>query len=485
MIQTSLRGGLDLKPGSRVYFIGIGGISMSGLAEISHNLGFIIGGSDLHFNGRTKVLQANGATLHQGHDANNLAAFQPDLVVYTAAVHEDNNELSYARLHGLTTIDRATFLGWLNQLFERVINIAGTHGKTTTTALCSMILMQSGLDPTVHLGAELKQFHGTVRLGNDNKLLVSEACEYMKGLLKYYSTTAAILNIDFDHVDSFANIEEVIETFLDFADRLSEDDYLVVPAFDNNIKTMLTALKARRTERGVGMPKLCSFGLESDSFEGDKPTVYAKNLVYEQGMPRFDVYLKDEVYAHIELQIPGQHNATNALAAIACAHINGGTPAAAVKALAAFSGAEGRFTHAGTYKQAMVISDYAHHPAAARATLAAAANIPHEHIWVVFQPLTFSRTQVLFNDYVDALKDCELVIFSEIYSDRDTGKVSSRDLATRINELGGNAVFAEDFAEIKTWLDKISGPGDIILVLGPEDIRGFADQLTGRTDIFA
>ncbi len=202
-------------------------------------------------------------------------------------------------------------------------------------------------------------------------------------------------------------------------------------------------------------------------------------------MPRFDVYLKDEVYAHIELQIPGQHNATNALAAIACAHINGGTPAAAVKALAAFSGAEGRFTHAGTYKQAMVISDYAHHPAAARATLAAAANIPHEHIWVVFQPLTFSRTQVLFNDYVDALKDCELVIFSEIYSDRDTGKVSSRDLAARINELGGNAVFAEDFAEIKTWLDKISGPGDIILVLGPEDIRGFADQLTGRTDIFA
>ncbi len=485
MIQTSVNGALGLKPGSRVYFIGIGGISMSGLAEISHNIGFIIGGSDRHFNGRTQVLQAHGATLHEGHDSNNLAAFRPDLVVYTAAVHEDNSELSYARTHGITTIDRATFLGWLNQLFDRVINIAGTHGKTTTTALCSMILMQSGLDPTVHLGAELKQFHGTVRLGNDNGLLVSEACEYMKGLLKFYSTTAAILNIDFDHVDSFDNIEEVIETFLDFADRLPEEGNLVIPTFDKNIDKMLKLLKARRAERGVRLPHIWSFGLETEEFEGGKPTVYAANLTYEQGMPRFDVYLGNEFYTHVALQIPGRHNVTNALAAIACAHINGGTPEAASQALAAFSGAEGRFTHAGTYKEAIVISDYAHHPAAARATLAAAANIPHEHIWVVFQPLTFSRTQVLFDDYVEALKDCELVIFSEIYSDRDVGEISSRDLVKRINELGGNAVFAEDFAEIKERLDIISGPGDIILVLGPEDIRGFADQLTGRTDIFA
>ena len=478
---------LSLSTGDRIYFVGIGGISMSGLAEIAKNSGFIVCGSDRHLSARTEYLEQQGIHVHQGHLADNLSAFKPDLVVYTAAVHADNAELIHARETGIRTIDRASFLGWLNVQFQAVINISGTHGKTTTTALCSLMLMDTGIDPTVHLGAELKQFHGTVHLGNPGGLMVSEACEYMRGFLKFRSTTAAILNIDYDHVDCFSDLQDVIDTFTEFADQLPETGNLVIPAFDPNVSSMLHQLADRRSLRGDVMPNVWSFGLASDLVDGKKPDVYAANLVYELGLPRFDVYLQESFYAHIELSIPGRHNVANALAAIACAHLNGGSPESAVRVLTTYEGAEGRFTHTGTYRGALVVADYAHHPAAARATLEAASHIPHKHLWVVFQPLTYSRTKVLFNDYVSALQDCEMVIFSEIYSDRETnpGDISSRMICDRINELGGHAVFEESFSGIRRQLDEIVEQGDLILVLGPEDIRSFADQLTGRTDIWA
>lgn len=485
--STPQQGRLTLDAGSRIYFVGIGGISMSGLAEIAKNSGFIVCGSDRHLSPRTEYLEHQGIPVHQGHDAANLTAFAPDLVVYTAAVHADNPELILARGNGIRTIDRAAFLGWLNEQFETVINISGTHGKTTTTALCSLLLMDAGIDPTVHLGAELKQFRSTVHLGRPGKLMVSEACEYMRSFLKFRSTTAAVLNIDYDHVDCFSDLQDVIDTFTQFADQLPENGQLVVPAFDPNVQVMLRQLAALREASGTAMPAVWSFGLVSDLVDGRKPTVYAANLVYDMGLPRFDVYLQDAFYAHIELAIPGRHNVANALAAIACAHLNGGSAESAARVLSAYEGAEGRFTHTGTYRGALVIADYAHHPAAARATLEAASNIPHKHLWVVFQPLTYSRTKVLFNDYVNALKDCEMVIFREIFSDREVnpGDISSRMISDRINELGGHSVFAEDFRSIRRQLDEVVEQGDLILVLGPEDIRSFADQLTGRTDIWA
>ncbi len=477
----------DLLPGSRIYFVGIGGISMSGLAEIALNSGFTVSGSDRHLSARTEYLEKKGIRVHQGHLADNLLSFAPELVVHTAAVHLDNPELVAAGQAGIRTIDRAAFLGWLNEQFESVINIAGTHGKTTTTALCALILMDAGINPTVHLGAELKQFGSTVHLGNPGHLMVSEACEYMRSFLKFRSTTAAVLNIDYDHVDCFSSLQDVIDTFTEFADQLPPDGNLVVPAFDPSVRTMIHQLSLARAAQGVDMPNIWTFGLASDLVNGHPPTVHAANLVYEAGLPRFDVHVQDEFYSHVEMEVPGRHNVANALAAIACAHLNGGTAESAGHVLNKYEGAEGRFTHTGTYHGALVIADYAHHPAAARATLEAAANIPHKHLWVVFQPLTYSRTRVLFNDYVDALKDCELVIFSEIFSDRETnpGDISSRMISDRINELGGHAVFAEDFLSIRRHLDEIVESGDLILVLGPEDIRSFADQLTGRSDIWS
>jgi UDP-N-acetylmuramate--alanine ligase len=469
---------LVLNPGSRIYFIGIGGISMSGLAEIAAASGFHVAGSDRHLSERTAYLCAQGVVIFEGHKAEQLLDFKPDLVVHTAAIPNENPELSAAREAGLTTIDRAAFLGWLNRRFKQVINIAGTHGKTTTTAMCSLLLIEAGQDPTVHLGAELDQFQTTVRLGQNEQLMVSEACEYQNSFLKFYSTVAAILNVDYDHVDCFADLDEVIDVFAEFADNLPEGGNLILPAFDPNVRIMLDRLRQKRAADQRPMPNLAWFGLEQDAADWQ-----AYSLQFVDGLPQFDVYHNDQFYAHLELKIPGQHNVVNALAAIACADLCGGTPAAAEQVLNNFQGAEGRFTHTGLYHGAQVVADYAHHPAAARATLAAAATIPHNHTWVVFQPLTFSRTQILFDEFVDALKDCEWVIFAEIFSDRETKRdyVSSRQLAERINELGGHAQFGVDFAEIRAELDKRVSPGDLILVLGPENIRGLADQLTGRT----
>lgn len=475
---------IRLAKGARIYFIGIGGISMSGLAEIAQAAGYTVAGSDRHLSPRTDYLAARGIIIHAGHQAEQIDAFAPDLVVHTAAIPADNTELQRARALGVQTIDRAAFLGWLNRTFQQVINIAGTHGKTTTTAMCSLMLIEAGQDPTVHLGAELAQFKTTVRLGKPGGLMVSEACEYQNSFLQFYSTTAAILNIDYDHVDCFSDLDAVIDVFTDFSNRLPAGGRLVLPAFDANVKTMVQRLRQCRAAANQPMPELIWFGAQNDLDDaGQAPAWQYRNLKFSQGLPYFEVYWQGEFYCHLTLRIPGQHNVANSLAAIACAHCNGGTPEAAEKVLNDFHGAEGRFTETGYYKGARVIADYAHHPAAARATLAAAANIPHGHTWVVFQPLTFSRTRILFDEFVDALKDCELVIFAEIFSDREVnrGDISSRQLAERINDLGGHATFAESFVEIKAQLDAIVHPGDLILVLGPEDIRSLADQLTGRT----
>ena len=472
---------------ARIFFVGIGGISMSGLAEIARKAGHEVAGSDRNPSPRTEYLAHMGITVYTGHRPDWIDQFQPELVVHTAAVHDDNPELIRSRSLGIRTIDRATFLGWLNRGFQKVINISGTHGKTTTTAMCSLLLIEAGADPTVHLGAELIQFHGTVRLGSPGGIMVSEACEYMYSFLKFYSTTAAILNIDYDHVDCFSDLQAVIDTFTEFASHLPDDGILVVPAFDPNVARMLVQLADGRQAAGRPMPRIVRFGAETDLAAGRKPDFYHRNLVFRDGYPQFEVWHDDQFYCQLQLIIPGRHNVDNALAAIACAHLNGGTPEAAMKVLPGFQGAEGRFTLTGEYRGAKVIADYAHHPSAARATLAAAAHVPHHHVWVVFQPLTYSRTKVLLDDFARALKDCEQVILAEIFSDREVnrGDISSRLLAERINEMGGHAVFAESFAAIRSRLDQLVQPGDLILVLGPEDIRGFADQLTGRSNHLA
>lgn len=487
MAQTAPQSDMqELREYTRIFFVGIGGISMSGLAELATSSGYQVAGSDRVLSDRTEYLVRLGVPIFSGHSAEWIDRFQPDLVVHTAAVHDDNPELIRARTKGIRVIDRATFLGWLNRQFSRVVNIAGTHGKTTTTAMCSLILMAAGIDPTVHLGAELIQFHSTVRVGKPGEVMVSEACEYMNSFLKFHSTTAAILNIEYDHVDCFDDLSAVIDTFCLFADQLPDNGNLVIPAFEPQVGRMLAALKDKRRKAGRPMPRVVAFGFDTDEMDGRPPDFQVKNLVFKDGLPGFEVWHDQRLYCRLKLQVPGRHNVDNAMAAIACAALNGGTPEAAESALRTFQGAEGRFTFVGYYRGAQVIADYAHHPSAARATLSAAGNMPHPRTWVVFQPLTYSRTKVLLENFARTFKDCAHVILAEIFSDRETnnGDVSSRMLADRINELGGNAEFEPSLAAIQKRLDQLITPGDLLLVLGPEQIREFADHLTGRSNHF-
>ncbi len=489
-----------LAPGTSLFFVGIGGISMAGLAEIALSRGFLVAGSDRHPSARTAHLAGCGVRFFEGHAAEWIDRTSPDVVVHTAAVHADNPELQRARELGIRVVDRASFLGWLTEDFPSVVNISGTHGKTTTTALCSLMMIEAGLDPTVHLGAELDGFHGSVRVGRDagSGVLVSEACEYTGSFLKSKSTTAAVLNIDYDHVDCFRDIDHTIDTFVLFADGLPEDGHLVVPAFDPNVRTMVERLAALRARDGRLMPEVVNFGigdgaadLVPSSPHGDvlattldAPSFSCAALTYPGGFPDFDILRDGRFFAHAALRIPGDHNILNVLAAVACAERNGASAAAIERVLACYHGAEGRFSVKGTYRGATVVADYAHHPAAARATLRAAARIPHGRTWVVFQPLTYSRTRVLFDYFVAALAPCESVIFAEIFSDREVnrGDISSRHLTESVNRAGGHAEFGEDFDDIQRRLDARVSPGDLVLVLGPEDIRGLADRLVHSAD---
>ncbi len=480
--------------GASLYFIGIGGISMSGLAEIALSNDFIVNGSDFHSSDHVQHLKEIGINVFIGHDTVNIDAVKPDFVIYTAAIPKDNVELLYARKLGIPTIDRAEFLGWLTESFNSVINISGTHGKTTTTALTSLLLIASNADPTVHLGAQFKAFNrSTIRLGEPGKLLVSEACEYNNSFLHFTSTTAVILNIDEDHLDFFGDLDHIIDSFVAFAARLNDQHTLILPCADPNVRNFLKRLQDRTAEKQAVMPQIVWFGTAEEfsasaclnGFE-DSPRFVAENIYFEKGFPRFELILPSLHTLHIKLSVPGFHNVHDTLAAIAAAYYNGLDPAIAPQVLKDFTGAEGRFTINGLYKGAVVVSDYAHHPNAARATLAAAKNIPHNHTYVVFQPLTFVRVKLLFDDFVACLYDNrpDLVIFYEIFSDRETDDLgmSSRLLSEAYNAKGLPSIFVNAYDTMLEQLKNIVKEGDMVLFLGPEEVRNLGKRLVTEQD---
>ena len=472
---------LKLPDHARVYFVGISGISMSGLAELAHFYGHSVAGADMHVHSRINHFPEKGIAVFNGHSKSNIEKFSPDLVVYTAAILPGNPEIEYAESVGIPCASRAEFLGYLTTRFEKAINIAGTHGKTTVTSMLATIMIQGDLDPTVHIGAQLPQFGSTVRMGNDMSLLISEACEYQQSFLHFRSTTVAITNIDFDHVDCFKSIDEVIEIFARFMCQVDGKGFLVIPAFDKKVASSTALMLKSVCANKQPLPQILTTGLSHHTFSlTNKPAdIIAGNIVFHDGYPAFDIRINGNPFSHLQLKVPGEHNIYNALTAIACAFAHGVSADACKAGLESFSGAEGRFTIKGKYKGATVITDYAHHPAAAHATLQAASKLKHNNMWVVFQPLTFNRTKILFDDYVTSLLPCRHIIFSEIFSDRevDPGDISSSMLADKINELGGQAEFFANKQNIVQRLSTLVRDDDIILFLGPEDIRDLADTM--------
>ncbi|MDI9498029.1 MAG: Mur ligase family protein [Bacillota bacterium] len=501
----------DLPANSLIYFVGIGGISMSGLAELSQANGYRVIGSDMHSSDHTKHLMEIGIPVTIGQTGDNIDAAMPDLVVYSSAVPASNPERVRAVERGILTVERGDFLGWLTRDFERVINVAGTHGKTTTTAMTALLLLAARLEPTVHLGALLEDFNNsTVHMGRPGHLLVSEACEYRDSFFHFTSSTALVLNIDSDHLDYFGTIDNIIHAFARFSDHLPADGHLIVPWHGRHIGRMLSELEDLRRADGRTLPNLVSFaidghapqaisayagegaarveaGIENEA-EGDErfswppeATIEARHVVWEEGLPRFDLYWRGDHLGRISLGVPGHHNIYNALAAMAAALLNGADPAVFNGVLSVFRGAEGRFTIKGEYQGARVVTDYAHHPTAVSATLGATVTYPHKRLFVIFQPLTYNRVQLLFDDFVTSLEHCSELQLVEIYSDRESDDLgmSSRLLVDAINARGGRAVFSNSYEEVRRRL-KDAGPGDLILFLGPEAVRAYGDRLVSE-----
>ncbi len=474
-----------IAPGKKIFFIGIGGISMSGLAEIAQAEGAVCAGSDPHPNARTSYLEKLGLAIFDHHDGCFIDQFEPDLVVYSRAVFDDNPERLRAAELKIPCVERAVFLGAINRLFRKVINISGTNGKSTCTAMCTLMLIEAGLDPSVHLGAELIDFQTTVRLSKTRprELFLSEACEFKQGFFHYRGTATVILNLVHDHIDSYRTPGDLIRAFAQYVAIQPSGSILILPAYDPGIEKMLAVIKEIRPSLAGQLP-LVWFGSEKDRTPGGrKPDYYYSNLHYsQQGQPRFDLFKRDVFLTAVSLAVPGEFNVQNAMGAIAAADLAGAGPQAIKRALGSFQGAEGRFTRAGQYNGAQVIIDYAHHPSAVRATIEAARHLPAKRLWVCFQPLTHSRVRGFFDDFVQSMLDVKPIMMSEIYDDREKDQsISSRDLCDRINQLGGQAEFYPTNEALEAQLRKIVQPGDLVLIMGV-DLRNTGDRLTGRTD---
>ena len=446
-----------------IHFIGIGGISMSGLAEILLEEGFTVSGSDSKESPLTKKLESEGAIIHYGQCAENISN-GIDCVVYTAAINKANPELMEAVARKIPMLTRAELLGQLMKNYKTPIAVSGTHGKTTTTSMISHILLAADLDPTISVGGILKAIGGNIRVGK-SETFITEACEYTNSFLHFYPKISVILNIEEDHLDFFKDIEDIKHSFRQFAERVPAETGTVIANCDD-VNTM-DAL------RGIER-KVITFGLSP------KADVYAENIMHRGSSSEFDIYHRGNLFAHVTLHVPGIHNVRNALAATAAAIVLGVSPNAVKYGLAGFEGAGRRFDYKGKFQGADLYDDYAHHPSELRALLDAVDTLDYQRTIVVFQPHTYSRTAKLFNDFVEQLRRPTIVYLAEIYAAREknTIGISSADLAAQIP----GAKFYPTFAEIEAELRRIARPGDIILTVGAGDVFRIGEHLLYPAD---
>ena len=445
-----------IAPGRRAHLVGIGGVSMSPLAEVLHKAGMVITGSDMKESATVEHLRALGIPVAIGHRAENIG--QAELVIRTAAVHDSNPEIAAARAAGVPVFERAQAWGAIMRGYKNALCISGTHGKTTTTSMCTHIIMAAQMDPTVMIGGTLPLLGSGYRVGHGDTIIL-ESCEYCNSFLSFFPTVAVILNIEADHLDFFKDLDDVEHSFRAFADRVPENGLIVANADDAN--TMHTLEGERRP--------VLTFGLA----QGD---VHAAGLTWDRGLPAFDVIYRGEFFTHVELHVPGEHNVKNALAAAAAAIALAVDPRAVSDGLAAFRGAGRRFEHKGTCNGAEVYDDYAHHPGELQALLSAARTLGYERIICAFQPHTYTRTKALFDDFVQVLQEPDVTLLAEIFAAREVNDIgiSSRDLAARIP---GSEYYAT-LPEVTERLRQLARPGDLILTVGAGDIYTVGEALT-------
>ncbi len=458
---------LTLSDYRHVHCIGIGGIGLSAVAEILLAWGHWISGSDIKDNENIERLKGKGAMIFTDHCEDNVAG--ADLVVYSAAISLDNPEIVAANKLNIPIATRAEILGAMMKNFRHSIAISGTHGKTTTTSMVSLILENSGLSPTILVGGKLMEINGNVKVGR-GQYFVTEACEYMDNFLSLCPRHEIIMNIDSDHLDYFKDIEHIVRSFEQFAKLVPEDGTIV--AFDANpfVKAILHDLKCR----------IITFGFN------DQSDFYAENITFNAyGMPSFDLFGNGNFIAHLQLAVPGEHNIINALAATACCLDLGIDVQSVVSTLESFNGTERRFDVIGvTENDIRIVDDYAHHPTEIKATLSAADNVPHNNLWCLFQPHTYTRTLALFDEFAEAFQSADKVILTDIYAAREKNiyKISSKELAAEMKRAdpGCEVYYISNFDEIANFVANNAQSGDLIITMGAGDIYKVAEMILDK-----
>ena len=444
-----------IAPGRRVHLAGIGGVSMNPLAEVLHQMGLAVQGSDQSESPAVERLRHMGVHVSIGHDAGNIRG--AEFLIRTAAIHDDNPEIAAAHAAGLPVFERAEAWGAIMQRYENAICIAGTHGKTTTTAMTTHIFMAAQADPTVMIGGTLSMLHSGYRVGRGDTIIL-ESCEYCNSFLHFFPTVAVVLNVEEDHLDFFTGgLPEIKESFRKFAQLVPPEGRIVANA---DAPGAMDALK--------GLP-LFTFG------RSESADCRAENLTWEHGRPEFDVVVDGRLYTHLALHVAGEHNLSNALAAASAAYVLG-IPGRAVKlGLEGFFGAGRRFECKGQCRGAKIYDDYAHHPAEIHALLEMTRSLGYDRVICAFQPHTYSRTKALFADFVRELKKADLAVLTDIFAAREknTAGVSSRDLAAEIP----GALYCPSLREAEQCLMDLARPGDLILTVGAGDIYTVGEAL--------
>ena len=445
-----------------VHFIGIGGISMSGLAEILLSRKFPVSGSDSHESALTDQLAAQGAVVHYPQMAENITD-DIDVVVYTAAIHPDNPEFRAAQEKNLPMLTRAQLLGEIMRNYKEAINVSGTHGKTTTTSMITEILLEAHKDPTVSVGGMLKDIGGNIRVGGQETFVV-EACEYTNSFLSFFPTIEVILNVEADQLDFFKDIDAIRHSFKLFAEKLPEDGLLVINKDIKHSEYFTQALKCR----------VVTFGHEKDAD-------YTANFIsYDKfAHPSYTLFYKGEELAQVELGVTGEHNIYNSLAAVAVARSLDIPMETILRGLKRFTGTDRRFQKKGSVNGFTIIDDYAHHPQEIAATIEAAKKYPHRKLWIVFQPHTYSRTAALLDDFAGALSQADEIVLADIYAAREknTIGISSDDLRKHMLEQNTNVYYIPKFEDIEDFLLQHVEEGDVLITMGAGDIYKVGDDL--------
>lgn len=455
---------IDFHKPEAIHFIGIGGISMSGLAEILIDEGFTVTGSDSQNSELTRHLETKGAAIAYGQRAENIRE-GIDVVVYTAAVHPDNPEFARAKEKGLPILSRAELLGQMMKNYENSIAVSGTHGKTTTTSMITEILLAAETDPTISVGGILNSIGGNIRVGGP-RLFVTEACEYTNSFLSFFPTMEVILNIEADHLDFFKDIKDIRHSFRLFAEKLPENGSLVI---NNDIES--------REEITQGLPcNVITFGKKSGSR-------YQAEAIRFDDLARatYDLKVDGNIVDTVTLGVPGEHNVYNSLAAAAvCTELGIGLELIK-KGLKRFTGTNRRFEKKGELSGITIVDDYAHHPQEIRATLETAKHYPHKKLWVAFQPHTYTRTKAFLDEFAEALSLADEVILADIYAAREADDlgISSRDIEERIEKRGVKAHYFSSFDEIETFILENCIHGDLLITMGAGDIVKVGEKLLG------